>query len=269
MNFRATTRCAYRRCRAPFSAWASTGSGEQDFSLTANSTAGITSSLENNPQFKTLLAAISSQPQVDQNELASAGLSPATISAIQSSLKSAIDRTLSLSVSMELNASSENDSMFLYEVDLGALTPEGKALLASALHADLSGLVARNTPPAGIRVLKTLIESGKTLQHSLKVNLLGIYNALTISSLIRNGSVAWDATTGEYVMTDSVNASRLGIDSVNFGVNSDKLRNVLSESLLLTARLQGGSMRVGPAGTECVSHVLCLECPLQFRSAIA
>ena len=237
---------------------------EQDFSLTANSTAGITSSLENNPQFKTLLAAISSQPQVDQNELASAGLSPATISAIQSSLKSAIDRTLSLSVSMQLNASSENDSMFLYEVDLGALTPEGKALLASALHADLSGLVARNTPPAGIRVLKTLIESGKTLQHSLKVNLLGIYNALTISSLIRNGSVAWDATTGEYVMTDSVNASRLGIDSVNFGVNSDKLRNVLSESLLLTAAYRAGSMRVGPTGTECVSHVLCLECPLQF-----
>ena len=32
-----------------------------------------------------------------------------------------------------------------------------------------------------------------------------------------------------------MNASRLGIDSVNFGLNSDKLRNVLSESLLLTA----------------------------------
>jgi hypothetical protein len=215
---------------------------QQDFSITAKATAGITSSLDNNPLFQALLATISAQPQVDQNELAAAGLPQATINAVQSALQSAIDRTLSLSVSMELHDSTENDAMFLYEVDLAALTSDGRALLESALQGDLSGLVARDkAPPAGIRVLKALIQSGKTLKHAFKVNLLGIYNALTISSLVRNGTVAWDATTGEYVMTDSVNASRLGIDSANFGANSDKLRNVLAESLLLTAAYRAGA----------------------------
>jgi hypothetical protein len=214
----------------------------QDFSVTAKATAGITSSIDNNPLFQALLTTISTQPQVDQNELAAAGLPQATINAVQSALQSAIDRTLSLSVSMELHDSTENDAMFLYEVDLVALTSDGKALLESALQGDLSGLVARDkTTPTGIRVLKTLIQSGKTLKHAFKVNLLGIYNALTISSLVRNGTVAWDSTTGEYVMTDLVNASRLGIDSVNFGANSDKLRNVLAESLLLTAAYRAGA----------------------------
>lgn len=219
---------------------------QQDFSITANATAGITTSLDTNTLFQALLATISAQPQVDQNELAAAGLPQATITAIQSALQCAIDRSLSLGVSMALHDISENDAMFLYEVDLGALTSDGKALLESALQGDLSGLVARDhAPGAGIRVLKTLIGSTKTLQHTFKVNLLGIYNALTISSLLRRGTVAWDATTGEYVMTDSVNASRLGIDSVNFGANSDKLRNVLSECLLLTAAYRAGACVAG------------------------
>jgi hypothetical protein len=109
-------------------------------------------------------------------------------------------------------------------------------LINGALKGDLSGLVeGEDSLGAGIRPLKSLISNGKTLKHTFKVNLLGIYNALSISSLVRQGTVAWDATTGEYIMTDSVNASRIGIDTVSFGANSDKLRNVLAESVLMTA----------------------------------
>ncbi len=215
---------------------------EKDFSVTASASAGISTSLDDNPLFQALLTSISSNPQVDQNELAAAGLPPATINAIQCALKSAIDRTLSLGVGMELHAIDENDAMFLYEVDLDALTPDSKAVLESALQGDLSELVALDhTPGAGIRALKSLIGSGKTLKHALKVNLLGIYNSTSISKLVRDGSAAWDATTGEYVLTDSVSASHLGIDSVNFGANSDKLRNVLAESLLMTAAYRAGA----------------------------
>ena len=229
---------------------------QQDFSVTANATAGITTSLDANPLFQALLATISAQPQADQNELAAAGLPPATINAIQAALQSAIDRTLSLGVSMELHDISQNEAMFLYEVDASKLTPDGKALLESALQGDLSALVVGDhAPGAGIQVLKTLIGSGKTLKHSFKVNLLGIYNALTISSLMRKGTAAWDATTGEYVMTDSANASLLAIDSVNFGANSDKLRNVLAESLLMSAAYRAGDCVLGqPALRACHSY---------------
>ena len=212
-----------------------------DFTVTASATAGISSSLDSSQLFQGLLAAISPQPQVDQNELAAARLSPAAINEIQSALTSSINRTLSLGVGMELHDIGENEAMFLYEVDINSLTDDSKEVLEEALQGDLSNLVARDhTPGPGIRILKTLIEQEKTLKHALKVNLLGIYNSISISKLMRDGSAAWDATTGEYVLTDSVTASHIGIDSVNFGAKSDKLRNVLSENLLMTAAYRAG-----------------------------
>lgn len=215
---------------------------QKDFSITATASAGISSSLDSNPLFQALLQSISSDPKVDQNELAAAGLPQARINALQAALKSSIDRTLSLGVGMELHVIDENDAMFLYEVDINTLTPESKALLESAIEGDLGGLVAGDqTPGPGIRALKSLISSSKTLKHAFKVNLLGIYNSISISKLISDGSVAWDATTGEYVLTDSVTASHIGIDSVNFGANPDKLRDVLSESLLMTAAYRAGA----------------------------
>jgi hypothetical protein len=220
---------------------------QTDFSITASASASITTSLDDNPLFKKLLPAISSQPAIDQNELAGAGVSRAQIAALQSALKSAIDRTLSLGVSMELHTADENDAMFLYEVDLSALTPDSKALLRNALNGDLTDLVSKDREPGpGIRVVKTLIESSKTLKHIFKINLLGIYNALTVSSLVKSGSVAWDSTTGEFVLTDSANASRIGINAVNFGADSEKLRHVLAENLLMTAAYRAGSCVSGP-----------------------
>ncbi len=215
---------------------------KNDFSINASASAGISTSLDSNPLFKPLLESISSDPQLDQNELAAAGLPLITINAIQCALKSAIDRTLSLGVGMELHSIDENEAMFLYEVDLDAVTPDSKAVLESALQGDLSELVARDhTPGAGIQALKSLISSEKTLKHAFKVNLLGIYNSISISKLLCDGSAAWDATTGEYVLTDSVTASHIGIDSVNFGANSDKLRNVLAENLMMTAAYRAGA----------------------------
>jgi hypothetical protein len=219
---------------------------EQGFSITAKASAGITTSLDQNTLFKTLLETISAQPQVDQNELATAGLPQGTINAIQYALESAIDRTLSLGMSMELYDSSERDAMFLFEVDLNALTPEGTTWLVSALQGNLGDVANRSDAQSiGIRILKTLTSSAKTLKHTFKVNLLGIYSAVTISSLVRTGKVAWDATTGDFVMTDSVNASRIGISAVNFGADTDKLRSVLAESLLITAAYKAGTCVAG------------------------
>lgn len=219
---------------------------KNDFSITASANAGISTTLDANPLFQALLQTISADPKADQNELLAAGLHQAKVDAIQSALQSAIDRTLSIGVSMEAHDCSETDAMFLYEVDASALTQDTRAVLESALQGDLSGLVDRDhAPGAGIKVLRTLVGSSKTLKHCFKVNLLGIYNEISISSLVTIGTVAWDALTGEYVLTDSVNASRLGIDSVNYGVNSDKLRKVVAESLLMTAAYRAGDFVTG------------------------
>ncbi len=228
----------------------------EDFSVSASASASTPTSLDTSTLFKNLLPAISAQPKVDENELLAGGVSADRIAAIELALKHAVDRTLSIGVSVELQALDENDAMFQYEVDLSAITDEGRATIESALHGDLTALVAKDHDPGpGIKILKTLIASSKTLRHSLKVNLLGIYNVMSVSELVKSGSTAWDATTGEYVLTDSVSASRIDIDSKNYGANSDKLRHFLSESLLITAVYRAGAVVSGPPTGQAVhSH---------------
>ena len=157
---------------------------------------------------------------------------------------------------MELSKANDNEAMFLYEVDLNALTPDSKSLLQNALLGDLTELVAKDHDPGpGIRVVKTLIGSEKTLKHIFKVNLLGIYNALTVSSLVKSGSAAWNSDTGEFILTDSANAARIGISAVNFGADSQKLRHVLAENLLMTAAYRAGACVSGPPNLKaCHTH---------------
>ncbi len=229
---------------------------KKDFSVTASASASITTSLDASTLFKNFLPAISAQPMVDENELLTGGVSADRIAAIECALKNAVDRTLSIGASVELQALDENDAMFLYEVDLSAISDNGKAMIESALRGDLTALVATDHDPGpGIRILKTLIASSKTLRHSLKVNLLGIYNVLSVAELIKSGSTAWDATTGEFVLTDSENASRIDIDSKNYGANPEKLRHVLSENLLITSVYRAGAFVSGPPTSQAVhSH---------------
>ncbi len=169
--------------------------------------------------------------------------------AIQTALKSAIDRSLEIGASLELSRTGESDAMFLYQVDLSAIQANGRALLLSALQGDLSGLTRTDIrPPAGIQVLKTLVSSAKTFQNTFKLNLLGIYNVLSLSELLIKGTTAWDATTGDFVLTDEVAADRIQIDTSNLQVkDSAKLRKVLAEHFLITAGYRAVSNVVSAA----------------------
>jgi hypothetical protein len=139
--------------------------------------------------------------------------------------------------------------MFLYEVDLGKAQPDGRALLHSALAGDLSGLVAADqNPPAGIQVVKTLVSTAKTFQHSFKLNLLGIYNVLQLSKLLIQGAIGWDASTGELVLTDKIAADKITIITSNLQVkDSAKLREILAGHFLITAAYRAvGKIVSGP-----------------------
>jgi hypothetical protein len=132
---------------------------------------------------------------------------------------------------------------------LSAISDAGRPLVHAALEGNLGPLVSTDTtPPAGITVLKTLISSAKTLRHSLKINLLGIYNFARVSELTLKGSQAWDATTGEVVLTDTATASLIGINTLNFAADSKKLRHVLAEQFLISAACTASTVIEGPPG---------------------
>jgi len=204
-----------------------------EISLTASASGGVSASLGTNDLFGKILQVISSDPAPDKNALA--GLPADEVAQIQKVIKSAVDRTLNLGVTLEADFASENDAMFLYEIDLGAITDAGRPLVHAALDGDLSSLVSADGNLPGITVLKTLISSSKTLRHSLKVNLLGIYNFMTVSELTLKGSQGYDATTGELILTDTATATGIGISAANFAADPKKLRKLLAEQFLISA----------------------------------
>jgi len=218
-----------------------------EFSLTASASGGLSASLGQNDLFGKILQVISSDPKADQNALAV--LPPARVAEIQQVIKQAIDRTLNIGVTEEVGFGSESEAMFLYEIDLSAISDTARLLVHAALEGDLGPLVSSDTTPLpGIKVLRTLISSAKTLRHSLKVNLLGIYNFARVSELTLKGEQAWDASTGEVVLTDTATASLIGINTLNFAADSKKLRQVLSEQFLISAAYAASTVIEGPPG---------------------
>ena len=215
--------------------------------LTASASGGLSAGLGQNDMFGAILKVISKDPTTDQKVLA--GLPPARIAEIQKVVKQSVDRTLNLGVSAEIGLGSEKEAMFLYEIDLGTIGNEGRVLVHAALDGDLGPLVSTDkATPKGIKVLKTLISSAQTLRHSLKVNLFGIYNFARVSELMLKGATAWDSTTGQLVLTDTATASLIGMDTVNFGVDSKKLRHLLSEQFLISAAYTASKVVQGPPG---------------------
>lgn len=221
-----------------------------EFSVSANVRTSIAAKLGDSDLFAALMTAISANPAADRQALEQAGLSHNQIQGIQKAIKSAVDRSLAIGASLELSDTRDLAAMFLCEVDLNAIQPDGRALLEEALRGNLSGIAGLEEKPApGITLLKTLISKTRTLQHALKVNLLGIYNFSQLSSLVAQGRVGWDRTVGELVITDQVFATKIGISTANFEADSRKLRHVLAQQFLITAAYSAAS-RIASSGPE-------------------
>ena len=167
------------------------------FDISAGFGASLAVQLGDKDLVAALLKKISSDPQADLDQLASDGLSADQSSAIQTAVQNAVNRSLEIGASLELSREADSTAMFLYELDLAAIQPDGRAMIHSALEGNFSPLGKTDIhPPAGIRTLKTLLTSTRTSQATLKINLLGIFNVLRVSTLLKQGQAAWDAITG-------------------------------------------------------------------------
>ncbi len=89
--------------------------------------------------------------------------------------------------------------------------------------------------PAGITLRRSIFTETQKKKHTLKLNLLGIYSFISVSSLALKGRVMFVPETGELLVTDSVTASRVAASTSNFAADHSKLRKVLAESFLMTA----------------------------------
>ena len=218
---------------------------DSEFQVTASATAGLAAGAATG-LLPTVIGAISSNAAADLKKLQDAGLSEERAEAIEGAVRAAVSRNLELAVTAEWGSLNEGEAAFLYEVDPAALNHAGTDAVASALRGDLSQLSDFRALPPGIIEIRSILTRARSTRFSLKVNLLGIFNAASVSGLALSGTVTFTPSTGELVIADTATASRIQLAAVNFGADEEKLRHVMAESFLITAAYRGSRAVLAP-----------------------
>ncbi len=222
------------------------------FDITADASAGVSLELGTTDLFAKIISAISPNATADLAELKAAQIDDATASAIHQTVKASIQRSLEVALSFELGGSSSSSAAFLYEIDLAALDESGRAAVQHALHGNLTDLVAKEDAlPKGITAKKSIFTNLRQRRHSLKINLLGIYNFISVSQLTLKGVVMYDDDSGQLVLTDSASASKMQAGVLNVGgkpnhADPAQLRSVLASSFLITATYRAAGCVISP-----------------------
>src|ERR1017187_9962703 len=203
-----------------------------DFAVNATVSEGISAGFGTTDLFSTMIGVISSDASADLDELQKAGLPPGQIQAIQDAVKAAVNRKLELALSTEIGATDSSSAMFLYDIEISALTPDSGQALDQALRGDLGALHASSLP--GITPSQSVWEKSRSNRIRLEVNLLGILNIGMISTLTSTGAVLVEPATGALVIADKMTAERIRSTALNFGADTQKLRHVMAESFLVT-----------------------------------
>jgi hypothetical protein len=216
------------------------------FGLKVSAGAGLSATVGRSDLIEALLRAASADPRADGEELAAGGLSAARVAEIEAAVKAGVQRKLELALSYELNQEHSREAAFLFEADLDRLDAPGRLALHKALDADLSALTGdAGELPAGIRLVRSIFTEIRKARHALKLNLVGIYNYISVSTLILKGTVQYEPESGELVIADKATASRIRASAVNFAADGEKLRRVLAESVLITAAYRCSGLAAG------------------------
>jgi hypothetical protein len=213
-----------------------------EIAINATASAGIGVKLGDSDLFAAVISAISPSAQADIAELTKA-LSIDQTEAIHATVKAGIERSLEVGLQYEFSSLAARQAAFLYSIDLTALDASGRQAIHMALSGDLAVLASQGDPlPAGITCLKNIFLSLQKRNHVFKINLLGIYNYISISKLGASIEFAYEPQTGQLTITDTATASRIAAGMVNLGRNPKaktadlhKLRSVLAENFLITA----------------------------------
>jgi hypothetical protein len=188
--------------------------------------------------YSTLIGALSSNPELDREALDKAGLPRDQVDAVEDAVKAGIQRKLELAVGAELADARSRQAAFLYEIEVAALDAQGREAVQRAFRGDVSMLETAAAP--GITVVRSISSAVHDQSIQLTVNLIGIYNFISLSSLTLAGKVVYEPTTGNLVVADTASAERIQAANVPLRAVPQHLRKVLAESFFITAAYRGG-----------------------------
>lgn len=206
------------------------------FELKVSAQTGLSARAGGHEWLEELLAAVSPEPSVDRELLAGGGVDGRLRQEIGGAVRAGVQRKLEIALAGEFEHDRDREAMFLFELDLLRLDAAGRQLVRRLLQGDLEGLTGpAETVAPGIRLVRSLRIDQETRQHTLKINLLGILNYVSIGRLLHKGTVKFEAGSGDLLVTDRVAAVRIEALAGGFAAAPEKLRQLLAESFLATA----------------------------------
>ena len=211
-----------------------------DLSLSA----GVTAKLGGTDLIASILGAISKDPAGDKKLLAD--LRPVEIKTLTGAIKDGLNHSLQACLDVILNAATDDQAAFQYDIRPAQLSPDASVAIHQALKGDLSLLTAMEgdmqTAGAlapGVTMLNSVLSETRKRGAVLKINLLGILNYLTLSELIPKSEIVTDAVTGDVTLKETVTGNSL-MAVVEPLQRNEALRKAIFESVLATTSYRAG-----------------------------
>jgi hypothetical protein len=217
-----------------------------DFSTSA----GVTAQLGDTDLIGALLGAISKDPTGDKMLLAD--LQPGEIKTLATAIKGGLDRSLQIAVGLVLSSAPDDQAAFQYEIQPAQLSPQSIVAVHKALDGDLSHLTSMEEGmqeggilAPGVKMLNSVLSAAHTRGITLKINLLGILNYLTVSELIRQSEILTDDVTGDVTIKETVTGNSITA-VVEPMARNEALRKAIFDSVLATTSYRAGKAVVLP-----------------------
>ena len=211
-------------------------------SLVVTAEAGVTAGIGSFDLAEKFIGALSRQPVIDVAEFQRAlpgeddAAKAKRIEGFQAALQSAISTRLQVSVAASLSGLQSDEAAWLFAIDLDtALSAPSLPLLTAALEGDFGGLSDAGRLPAGVRQISNVLTRTEVREQSLKTNLLGIANILSIGKVAQVSKLEFNGAGELTLITDTSSANRLRALLTNLGGDGSRLRKMLSENFLIQA----------------------------------
>jgi hypothetical protein len=203
---------------------------------------GVAVKVGDSDLLKSLLSTISTDPNdaATKKLFEDGGLSKSEISTLTGAIKDSLDHSLQASLDVALSQIADDQAVFQYEIRPAQLDATASAAMQKALTGDLSGLTALETScegamlAPGVRLISSVLTTMRKRETSLKLNLFGLVNFISVADLIRKCVVVKDPDSGDLTIADSATGNLINAETEPYR-RREALRKAMFESLMLTA----------------------------------
>ena len=165
-------------------------------------------------------------------------------------LKDGADHSLQASLDLALSTAAQDEALFEYEIQPTALDASSTAAVNRALHGDLIALTEQQRP-AGVTPRQNVLTRMRSQGVTLKVNLLGIVNLISLKHLVSKCEMLSDRASGGVTIKETAQSERIGAITDAYA-RQEALRKAIFESVLVTTAYRA-SGAVAMPGLHCAN----------------